>query len=317
MYYLPFEKINSFNPLFNSMNGEDFWASVGTTLSAIGATIFAVLSIPLVSSLFTFLVGAFVTFLVQSKLQNRSEKRKLRVKAIEELHIPLYLKFEEIKEKLLLNLEEANVGSWNPLFDKPQMFTLEHDFKEQILDFYNEADKLEEKFRGIKGTAVDIIFKNVENLLVPVLKEKGLIEIPKEANGLRVEKGADSIGLSLRLRRAYWAADAPLVTCALLNRDPIIYLETNHRTFKMDKMLLLISVNYHFGGNYRTEYSKIDVIEHQSLFRDFWKQLTDELSNNPDINKFNEMRQELIPVCDDLLNRLKKHIETYVKTERI
>jgi hypothetical protein len=101
------------------MKDDDLLASVGTTLSAIAATISAIYSIPLVSSLFTFLVGAFVTFLVQSRLQDRAEKRKLRVKAIEELHIPLYLKLEEIKEKLLLNLETVNIGSWNPLFDKP------------------------------------------------------------------------------------------------------------------------------------------------------------------------------------------------------
>jgi len=311
------EKINSFKQLFNSMNGDDFWASVGTALSAIGATISWLYSYPIVSSLFTFIVGAFVTFLVQSKLQDRSEKRRLRVKAIEELYIPLYLRFEEIKEKLLLDLEPVNVGSWNPLLDKPQMFTVKHDSREQIVNFFKNSDKLEEKFRGIEGIAVGIIFENARNRLFPALIESGLIKLPEKADQVAVETDGDRLGFSLYLERKHWSTSAPILPCGILNRDPIDYLEKKYLCFEADKLMLSMRISYLWRGGRKAETFRINLTENAELLKNFWKQLTDDINNNPDIRKFNSMRQELIPICDGILNRLRKHIETYIKTEKI
>lgn len=303
------------------MNGEDFWTDVGTGIatvgSAIGAAISWLYSFPIVSSLFTFLVGAFVTFFVQSKLQDRSERRRLRVKAIEELHIPLYLRFEEIKEKLLLDLEPVNVGSWNPLLDKPQMFTLKHDHREQIINFFKESDKLEEKFLGIKGIAAFIIFTSAKRRLVPALIESGLIKLPKEAGLIEVENEGESLGFSVFLNRPYWATRAPILPCGILNRNPVDYLEKKYLCFAVDKLMLSMRISYLGVSGRYAQNVEIDLKENAELFRNYWKQLTNELNGNKDIAKFNAMREELIPVCDDILNRLKKHIETYIKTEKI
>jgi hypothetical protein len=298
------------------MKDDDLLASVGTTLSAIAATISAIYSIPLVSSLFTFLVGAFVTFLVQSRLQDRAEKRKLRVKAIEELHIPLYLKLEEIKEKLLLNLETVNIGSWNPLFDKPQMFTLKPDFKSQTLEFFKSSNKLEEQFNGLKGTATEVIFKNAENRLLPTLIKKGLVKPLGNTENIKIDRGPDSLGFSVVLKRQYWSIFAPILSCALLNRDPIIYLMTTHKAFEMDRIVLSIRVDYFVGGGYKAVNHEVDLIENSVVFGDFWKELTNELADNTDIGIFNRNRQGLIPICDMLLISLKKHINRYIEIEK-
>ena len=297
------------------MKDDDLLAGLGTTLSAIAATISAIYSIPLVSSLFTFLVGAGVTFLVQSRLQDRAEKRKLRVKAIEELHIPLYLKLEEIKEKLLLNLETVNVGTWNPLFDKPQMFTLKPDFKEQIIDFYKSANELEVKFRGVEGAVIDIIFKNVETKLVPSLMKNDLIPSAKNKD-FKIDRGAHSLGFSVSVKRRYNTIFAPILSLALLNRDPINYLETKHKTFEMDRILLSMRVDYFIGGGFKARNQEIDLIENGAIFGEFWKELTGELTSNPDMSKFNDMRQELVQFCDRLLMSLKKHISKYIEVEK-
>ena len=227
------------------MNNDDVLASIGTTLSAIAATISAIYSIPIVSSLFTFIVGAFVTFLVQSRLQDRAEKRKLRVKAIEELHIPLYLKLEKIKEELLLNLEMVNIGTWDPLFDKPQMFTLKTEFKKDLIDFFKQANKLEEQFQGIKGIAIEVINNNFEKQLVPMFKEQNIID--KMTKLIEIEKGNEGIIFCIRLARLYWAFDAPILSLAILNKDPITYLENSHKSFETDKLILVFRIRYMFS----------------------------------------------------------------------
>ena len=258
-----------------------------------------------------------MTFFVQSKLQDRSERRRLRVKAIEELHIPLYLRFEEIKEKLLSDLEPINVGSWNPLLDKPQMFTLTHERREQIINFFKESDKLEEKFRGIRGIATSIIFENSKSRLLPALIESGLIQLPEKAELMEVENEGEGIGFLVSLDRSYWATRAPILLCGILNRDPVDYLEKRYLCFDVDKLVLSMRISYLLDGGRSAKYFEIDLNKNAEFFRNFWKQLTDDLSKNADISKFNAMREELIPVCDDILNRLRKHIETYIKTEKI
>ena len=300
------------------MNGEDYWASFGTAISAIGAAIFWLYNIPLVSSVFTFLVGAFVTYLIQSKLQDRTEKRRLRVRAIEELHIPLYFQVENIKESLLLNLGNTS-GSWHTLLEKPQVFTLTHDFKARLLNFFEKSKNVEEKISGVRSIVTEIVHINFEKKLFPALKEKNLVQLPEGTTELLVDIGRESIGFGIQLESPYKIDYVPIISCAILNREPTAYMETKHKVLEMDKLYLLIKVSYRYplGGALQEQSFKIDLSKNSNLFIDFWNQTTDEISKNTDIIKFNSLRMELISVSDNLLSQLRKHIERYVETEKI
>lgn len=89
------------------MNNEDLLTGFGAVISTFLSGLSWFFEIGILQALFPFITGALVTFFVQSKLQDRSEKRKLRVKAIEELHIPLFLEIERIREELLRDLESG------------------------------------------------------------------------------------------------------------------------------------------------------------------------------------------------------------------
>lgn len=299
------------------MNAEDIAASIGTSLSAIGATISAWYSNAIVSSLFTFLVGAFVTFAVQSKLQDRSEKRKQKVQAIKKVHIPLFLRIEDIKETFLLKLEDVNVGTWNPIFDKPEMFTLKLEFKNQIIDLFEKTNKLEEDFQGLKGTIVDIIFKNTKNKLVPMLKEKGLVKPDDNSMGVTIEKGADK-AFSVHIDRGEsWGATAPSLLCAVLNENPVSYIEKRYKAFETDKISLCLTIQQLLPNQSKPQHIKVDLAENMELFNTYWEQLIADINNNQDIAKFNQRRKDIIPCCDELLSKLKKHIEKYVEIQEI
>src|SRR5208283_4775507 len=169
------------------------------------------------------------------------------------------------------------------------------------------------KITGVRSIVTEIVHINFEKKLFPTLKEKNLVQLPDGATDLQVDRG---IGFSIQLESPYGTTDAPIILCAILNRDPIAYMETQHKVLEMDKLNLLVKVMYchPIDRSLREQSFKIDLSKNSNLFRDFWNQTTDEISKNTDIIKFNSLRMELISVSDNLLSQLRKHIERYVET---
>ena len=299
------------------MKNEDIWAGLGAILSTILSGISWIWQIGLLQTLFTFLTGALVTFFVESKLQARTEKRRLRVKAIEELHIPLFLEIEKIRKNLLLDLEPTGIGAWHKLVEKPQMFTLNYEFREQLLDFFKKSQKIAADLESIKRIAAEIIYKNVEKQLFPVLKNEGLIEINEKIGNPRIDKWKEGTGFGLQLRGPHFIYEAPVTVCAILNQDPIEFLEENRRTFEVDQLILFIKIHYMIGGSLKEQNFDIPIMENATIFRDFWKKTIQCVQENTDVKKFNNMRLDMIPISERILSRLQKHIEKYIITEKI
>lgn len=299
------------------MNSEDLWTGLGAAVSTILSGLSWFYGIGILQALFPFIAGALVTYFVQSRLQDRSEKRKLRVKAIEELHIPLFLEIESVKEDLLLDLKPFGFGRWNQIAEKPQLFTLEYRFREQLLSFFEKAKKITSHLESIRRITAGIIYENVETILFPVLQENGMIEMHAKAETLEIDKWKEGTGFGLQLQSLHLMPEAPIPACAILNLDPIDYLEKEWRKFEMDQIILFLKVRYHIGGSWKEQNFSIPMKEHAALFRDFWKKVMEAVHENADIKAFNKARLELMPISDDISTRLTKHIEKYITIENI
>ena len=303
--------------IWKTMNTEDFLESIGVLVSAIFSGLAWLFQIGILQALFTFLTGALVTFLVQSKLQDRSERRKLRVGAIEELHIPLFFEIENIREKFLQNLNTSAMGSWHTLIKKPQMFTLEFKFREQLLDFFGKSQKVSDDLEFIKRIVTDIIYKLVEKELLPLLRKEDLVKIEKEAKNVAIDKSyGQGTGLLLQLRGLHIYKEESPTYCAILKRHPVEYLESM-RAFENEQLVLSIKVSCFISGTFHSEDFTIPMVQITSVFNDFWNKATEKIHENSDVRRFNDARMELIPVSNNISKRLRKHIEKYVITEKI
>ena len=226
------------------MADEDFWSGLGAIVSTILAGLSWILSIEPLQTLFIFLTGALVTYFVQSRLQDRAEKRRLRIKYLEDFHIPLFLVIENIRKNFLLNLNPTGIGEWHTLIKRPEIFTLELEFRQQISDFLEKTQKLSEKLNAVQRVVAGIIYERVKQFL-DSLKRNGVITIGK---GLSITTHGEGTGLSLQLRNPYQTSEAPIAKCAILQRNPIQYLEEKHKTFEMDKLFLYIAGSYSNTG---------------------------------------------------------------------
>ena len=296
-----------------------------TGLGAVGSTILTGLAwvwniVPL-QFFFPLIAGAFITYIVQSKLLDRSEKRKLRVKQIEDFYIPLYLDIENIKENFLLNLENPDasiVGSWHHLVNEPAMFTLEYKFREMIVEFFVTTQENTSKLPVIRFITAEKIYRNVVDKLYPYLVKSELVINETDVRRLRIEKEFEGTGLVVQIDNPVYMPRAPLINCAILKDNPVKYLENHYEMFEKDRIVLGMKIAYSKNSNwYDPHLVKVPIDEHRTFFEDFWGSTLTEVYSNTDVKKYYDSIMKLRLVADELLAKLKKHIEKYVEIEKL
>lgn len=197
------------------------------------------------------------------------------------------------------------------------MFTVEYELRKQLLDLFEKSKNITDGLGTVKSLATAIIYRNVEEQLFPTLREKRLVEFEKKADEPRIDHWHEGIGFGLQLKNPHTTFEAPIAVCAILNRDPIDYLEKERKRFEMDQIILFMKVRYRIGGTLKEQNFSIPIKEHATLFRNFWHKVIEEIHENADIKEFNNARSELMPISEDISARLRKHIEKYIITEKI
>ncbi|MCP8308927.1 MAG: hypothetical protein H3Z54_09580 [archaeon] len=285
------------------MTDEDIWASLGAILSTILAGLSWLWNIGFLQLLFSFLTGALTTYFVQSRLQDRIEKRRTAVENIKKIYAPFFLEIKNTKENLLLNLGTKGIGYWTTIINQPEIFCVETKFKDQMVEFCKRANSLIDKINKIERIVADILYDVVNKTYSTSFGWIRLLREPLE--GFRID--LVSVG-----RRQF----APIVKCAILKNDPIEKLQKT--AFLGDQLEFVVSYIYQeVDSEKRRNEHEVPISELRPPFNDFWKDILEKVHKDTDVSKFDSERHELIEIADSLLERLGKHIDKYVEIEKI
>ncbi|MCP8304344.1 MAG: hypothetical protein H3Z50_02575 [archaeon] len=288
------------------MTDKDFWAGLGAILSTIIAGLSWFWNIGVLQILFSVLTGAFITYLVQSKLQDRIEKRRTAVENIKKIYAPFFLEIKNTKENLLLNLETKGIGNWTTIINQPEIFCVETGFKNQMIEFCKRANSFIEKINGIKRIVADIFWDGVKEIYYPAFADDMWVSLSR----------SDLAGFHLSLLKPIGRDFAEIEKCAILKNDPIKSLQEK-TTFLAAQLEFVLDYEYKTktGGGHRQH--RVNISDLDPPFKDFWKDMLEKVHENIDVSRFDAERQELIEIADNLLEKLGKYIDRYIEIEKI
>ena len=250
-----------------------------------------------------------VTYFIQSKLQDRAEKRKATVENIKKIHGPLFLEIKKVKENLLLNLDSSGLGSWTAIINQPEIFSVDTKLIEQITDFCKRVqNSISGKKNGITQIVSDIIYKNLCLTYFPSFNQKGFLSL--ERNGF------SRSGFRIDLKNPSTTAYATIEKCAILKQNPLNILK-EHPTFNMSEIHFVVKARAQVDEALVEQDYPILINNLVPKFNYFWKDILEKVHKNADVSKFDGERQELINIADKILKRLGKHIEKYIEIEKI
>jgi len=288
------------------MADKDFWADLGVIGSAILAGFSWLWNIEIFQFIFTFLTGAFVTYLIQSKLQDRIEKRRTAVENIKKIYAPFFLEIKNTKENLLLNLETKGIGHWTTIINQPEIFCVETDFKNQMVEFCKRANSFIEKINGIESIVADIFWDDVNEIYFPAFADDTWVSLSRESLA----------GFHLSLLGPGGRDFVEIEKCAILKKDPIKSLQEK-TTFLADQVEFVLDYHYKSKTGSGHKQHRVNISDLDPPFKDFWKDMLEKVHENKDVSKFDDERQKLIEIADSLLEKLGKYIDKYIEIEKI
>jgi len=120
------------------MPENDFWVGVGAIASTIMAAFSWLWNIGFLQLLFSFLTGSLATYLVQARLQDRTEKRQAARQNFmlmrEVIYGPLFREINQIDENLK-SFEKPQFGEIDGIRRNHLYFVIAEDLRKLINDF--------------------------------------------------------------------------------------------------------------------------------------------------------------------------------------
>ncbi len=116
------------------------YGTIGAVISSIVGLVTLVYGYPEFKALGGVIVGATITYVVQTRLQNQAEKNKIRKKNMEETLIPVLLMLRDIKRRL----ESANlfqgINNWDQYKRDYRRFIFTGEFYDELDGFFKSYD---------------------------------------------------------------------------------------------------------------------------------------------------------------------------------
>jgi hypothetical protein len=300
------------------VTNEDIYAGLGAALSAVFSALSWLWNIPPLQFLFTFVLGSLVTYLIQGKLQDRAEKRKIRREIIEKIYGPLYTELQDIQEILINNAEsvytpqydfggEGKSTCWEEIQTYPEYFTIPFQLRQDLDSLFGQAEKIDNSLVDIK--------KIVGSILIDLGTE--VFEAHYRHAGARLSQRMVSlnyfyISYEPKILQRHLGL---LIDYTLLDRDPIEDLKERYPDFSPDRCKLQMSVEKDNTDNLTHIEVPINQIQ-EDLYRllDIAKE---RITQEKEVAEFLEERKELSERIDKLLPILEKYIERHYPIENL
>lgn len=283
------------------------YGNIGVALSSIIGAIALFFGVPEVKAFGGVLIGAAVTYFVQTQLQNQAEKNKIRKQNMEETLIPVLLTLRDIKRNLetasLLNAQE----NWRQYTQDYRRFI----FTEE---FFGELDGLFKDFSDYRTKLV-------------TLRQDFLPKI----NELFESHFFNKIESQLKLVRSlhlycfhifwndYYYDEVPIDNPLILDYDPFIVYKRKYENFDIRNLEIVADVYaYDADGNQsgKTEH-KIQSSNHLDLFSEFISAVKEELDERKDVEDLRTSNRELITSVDKSITKLENYITKHYPVESI
>jgi hypothetical protein len=279
------------------------WSEITSGLLAVLTAISTYLGTQPLTTLFAVMLGAFVTYTVQKRLQSESEKRTRNVEYVETYYGPLLVEIQKIQDELLNNV--SYYSDYNKVLGfktHPQFYTMGKKLRVDFIDFTDKIVKLNEKIRFYKDKIIDLVC------------EKGqphLVNPPGKTVVFNSDKSYSPI--YFRYKREsdfFWVF---VYDCILQDRNPIDIIKEKAANFQEEYLEIEFSLRVDDNtGHIAIESDQKRYSDRKEIIDQIVSEVTDELNQDQSYNDFRRELNDLRQKTASLSSRLAEYIEEYV-----
>ncbi len=300
------------------MDRNDLYSFLGSVISGILAVFSWFWDIPPLQFLFTFVLGASITYLFQSRLQDRAEKRKITREIIEKIYGPIYIELQEIEELLIQQLETPvpSINGtffesvWEEIQTYPEFFTVPLELRRKIDSIINKSEEINNEMNYVKSIVSSTLIEKETPILQKYIMNVGHRLAERNPDGPIFFFYKTEIG-----RTHYFSS---LIDHIILDNDPTEMLKLNIPDYDPERSYVRMDIEKD-GPSQSHEYKIIEVPltklnEELNTLLEETKQAVREKN---DVVKLLEKRREVSEEISEILPVIKKHIEKHYPMENI
>ena len=304
------------------MQKDDIIVGAGSLASAVFAFFSWLWSIPFLQFGFTFILGTLVTYSIQSKLQDRADKRKKTTEKIEKIYGPLRNELRDYKKDLIEELNVSNQGTlgldslgqtritqWERVKTFPEYFSISSKLKEEMEEITKTALNMTSILDEAKRAADFHLLNSTEEILKKNF-EKDDVYVVKENSFSR------TLYISARSDLGKYLGLCMLHDCLLLDENPIEHMKRRFPDFSpsLGEFSVFVHTNTMPGQGKIKEFKLTEKhLELDSIF----KNAQIKAKKDKTISKLMEEKSELSLKIGKLLPRIEKYIEKHYPVEEI
>lgn len=300
------------------MQNEDILTGIGGLCSGILAFFSWLWNIPILQFAFTFILGTLVTYFIQSKLQDRIEKRKITRENIEKIYGPLYVELQDYKRSVVDEIvvptfqvnsfDNSSKPYWTKVKTFPEFFSIPLKIREEMEEITKEELDIIKSLNEIEKIADSYLIEAAES----VLKEN--LEANKEV--LSRESFNQTLYITARSTTGAYYGLCFLHDCVLLDENPIELMKRKFPDFSPESGELHIMVK---TTALQTSVHGMDIGLPQILdgLQQIFQEARIRVKGDKAISKLLEERKELSQRINKLLPSIEKYIAKHYPIEDI
>lgn len=301
------------------MQNEDVFAGIGSICSGILAFFSWLWSIPILQFAFTFILGTLVTYFIQSKLQDRIEKRKITRKNIEKIYGPLYVQLQEYRKSVVeeLAVPRFEIGRfgytsepyWAKVKTFPEFFSIPVRLREQMDEVVENGSSIVSRLDEVKRIADSCLIDAAESVLKAKLEENDQL--------LSRDSYPPTFSISANSSTGTFYSVYFLHDYLLLEQNPFERIKGKFPDFSPERSNLRIAVKQRKIVTSQVRIEEFSLHQMKNELQQILQEARARAKEDKAVAKLRKKRKELSQGIDKLLPTLEKYIKKHYPIEDI
>jgi hypothetical protein len=299
------------------LQNDDILAGIGGAFSGLFAFLSWFWSIPILQFGFTFILGTFVTYIIQSKLQDRADKRKITREHIEKIYGPLKHELEEYRKSIIDSFEpplfqvgtfgDINKTTWERIKTLPEFFSIPSKLQQEMEEVTNIERSIIRTLDETKRIADSYLLDATESILSPRVINPDMTLNRQSFGETLLIDARSSTGAKYHI--------CFLHDCLLLDKNPIELARKEFPEFSIDQSTLRIAC---LTGTPRTlQPLEIRLTQIQAEVQQILNEAGTNAKKDKRISKLLEDRKELSQRIDKIFPMIERYIAKHYPVEEI